>query len=62
MIVLTVEDKCQNCPDFSPTVDKIDCTTIGGDRNISQTVYCSKKSLCKGIEEYLKKKYDVETG
>lgn len=55
MIVLLVEDKCQNCPNFYPTVDKIDCTTIGGERNISQTVYCSERTLCKNIEEYLKK-------
>lgn len=35
MISLNVEEKCQNCPNFSPTVEQIDMTTIGGEKNIS---------------------------
>lgn len=35
MISLNVEEKCQNCPNFSATVEKIDMTTLGGEKNIS---------------------------
>lgn len=54
MILLNVEKKCQNCPNFSPTVKRIYVTTLGGEKNISQTVYCGEKDFCKNLEEYLK--------
>lgn len=54
MISLNVEEKCQNCPNFSPTVEQIDMTTLGGKKNISQTVYCKEKDFCENLEEYLK--------
>lgn len=56
MISLEVEDKCQNCPHFSPTVDAIDVTNIG-DRGtrLMQTVYCRNKDFCGDLEGYLRK-------
>lgn len=56
MISLTVEEKCQNCPEFSPAVERVDMTTLDGDKNIHQTVYCGNKSFCKNLENYLNKK------
>lgn len=53
MISLNVEEKCQNCPYFSPNVEQIDATTLGGDKNLVQTVYCRNKDFCNNIEEYL---------
>lgn len=32
MISLNVERKCQNCPNFSPAVERIDMTTLGGEK------------------------------
>jgi hypothetical protein len=54
MISLNVEEKCQNCPNFSPAVEQIDATTFGGEKNIIQTVCCREKDFCKNLEEYLK--------
>lgn len=54
MISLNVEEKCQNCPNFSPSVERIDMATLRGEKNISQTVYCIRKDFCKNLEEYLK--------
>lgn len=34
MISLSVEEKCQNRPCFSPNVERIDATTLGGDKNL----------------------------
>lgn len=56
MISLSVEEKCQNCPEFSPSVEQIDMTTLGGERSIQQTVYCANKHFCKNLEDYLKQK------
>lgn len=56
MISLSVEEKCQNCPEFFPVVDQVDITTLGGDKSIRQTVYCRNKSFCKDLEDYLSKK------
>lgn len=53
MINLCVEEKCQNCPEFSPTVEQVDTTTLDGDKSIQQTVYCENKSFCKNLEDYL---------
>lgn len=53
MISLSVEEKCQNCPYFSPNVERIDETTLGGDKNLMQTVYCGHKDFCNNIEEFL---------
>lgn len=53
MISLSVEEKCQDCPYFSPNVEQIDATTLGGDKNLVQTVYCGRKDFCNNIEEYL---------
>lgn len=55
MISLSVEDKCQNCPNFSPSVEQIDVSTLGEDKRIIQTAYCREKDFCKNIEDYLKK-------
>lgn len=54
MISLSVEEKCQNCPYFSPSVDQIEASTLGGEKNLMQTVYCGHKDFCDNIEEYLK--------
>lgn len=57
MIELNVEDKCQNCPYFSPSVDQIDITTFADKgKRIMQTVYCNNKDFCDNVEEYLKNK------
>lgn len=54
MISLNVEEKCQNCPNFSPCVNQIDTTMIGEKRKrIQQTVYCGNKDFCDNLEEYL---------
>lgn len=53
MISLSVEEKCQNCPNFSPNVEQIDATTLDGKKNLVQTVYCRNKDFCNNIEEYL---------
>lgn len=54
MISLSVEEKCQNCPYFSPNVWQVDTTTLDGEKNLIQTVYCSHKGFCNNVEEYLK--------
>lgn len=58
MISLNVEEKCQNCPNFSPTVDQIETTTIedmsNGRKKIIQTIYCRNKDFCKNMEDYLR--------
>lgn len=53
MISLNVEEKCQNCPYFSPNVEQIDATTLDGKKNLAQTVYRRNKDFCNNIEEYL---------
>lgn len=53
MIILSVEEKCQNCPNFSPNVERIDATTLDGKKNLVQTFYCRNKYFCNNIEEYL---------
>ena len=53
MISLSVEEKCQNCPNFSPNVEQIDVTTLGEEKNLVQTVHCGNKDFCNNIEEYL---------
>ena len=56
MITLQVEDKCQNCDNFSLTVDCIDITSLGDELpQLQQTVYCVNKSFCKKLENYLEK-------
>ena len=54
MISLSVEEKCQNCPYFSPCVDRIDSTTLGGEKNLVQTIYCESKDFCDNIERHLR--------
>ena len=55
MIKLDVKEKCQNCPNFSPTVNAIDITSFGDKgKKIMQTVYCSNKDFCNNIEDYLR--------
>lgn len=57
MIELQVENKCQNCPNFSPTVNQIDITSFGDKgRKYMQIVYCEEKDFCDNAEEYLKNK------
>ena len=47
MIELDVEEKCQNCPNFSPTVNSVNITTFGDKgKKLIQTVYCSNKDFC----------------
>lgn len=53
MITLQVENKCQNCDNFYPTVD-VRC--IGDELpRLQQTVYCRNKNFCKNLENYLEK-------
>lgn len=55
MISLSVEEKCQDCPNFSPQVSQIDMTAFGDRRKrVQQTVCCGNKDFCDNIEEYLK--------
>ncbi len=55
MIELQVEDKCQNCPNFSPMVNVIDMTSFGDKgKRLSQIVYCGNKDFCKNMEDYLR--------
>ena len=55
MIELDVQEKCQNCPNFSPTVNAIDITSLGDKgKKIMQTVYCSNKDFCDNIEQHLR--------
>lgn len=55
MIELDVQEKCQNCPNFSPTVNAIDITSFGDNgKKIMQIVYCINKDFCNNIEDYLK--------
>lgn len=57
MIELKVEDKCQNCPNFSPTVDVIDISKLEDkEKCLMQTVYCKNKDFCKNMENYLRNK------
>lgn len=56
MISLSVEEKCQNCPYFSPNVEQMDATTLEGKKNLVQTVYCGHKNFFNNIEEYLEKR------
>ena len=53
MISLNVEEKCQNCPYFSPNVEQIDTTSLGEKKRLLQTVYCDRKDFCDNTEEYL---------
>lgn len=54
MIELQVENKCQNCPHFSPEINRIDVTSFGDKgRRYIQTVYCGEKDFCDNLEEYL---------
>lgn len=56
MIELQVEDKCQNCDNFSPIVDRIDITCFGDESpQFQQNLYCRNKNFCKNLENYLEK-------
>ena len=56
MINLSVEEKCQDCPNFSPTVNSIE-TTCFGDKlpTFIHTVMCDNKDFCDTIERRLEK-------
>lgn len=43
MILLNVEEKCQNCPNFSPTVERIDMTTLGGEKKYKSNSLLQRK-------------------
>lgn len=65
MISLSVEEKCQNCPNFRPGLEVIDITTLedignGMGRRLSQTIYCENESFCKQLEDYLKQETEEE--
>lgn len=56
MISLEVEDKCQNCPRFSPELSVEDITTLEDKgKRLVQVIYCNNKDFCRDLEGYLRK-------
>ena len=56
MIRLTVEDYCQNCPEFKPYCNKFESETYCDNRpvhNVDTFVKCKKRHVCACIKEYI---------
>lgn len=57
MIVLDIEEKCQNCNRFFPELEVTDMTTVEDEEpNLMQRVYCENKRLCDDLENKFKNK------
>ncbi|MFQ9515317.1 MAG: hypothetical protein ACLRZ9_05775 [Eubacterium sp.] len=55
MIKLNVEEKCQNCPYFTPGIERTDITALGDkNKRLMQEIYCENKDFCDNIEVFLK--------
>jgi hypothetical protein len=52
MIILSVDEHCQECPDFTPDTRKI----FGDDKCILTEVTCSNKELCDRLKTFLQEK------
>lgn len=55
MIELRVEEMCQNCPHFRPTLERIDMGTFENPRNLMQIVRCGEKEFCDNMCDFLKR-------
>lgn len=57
MIVLDIEEKCQNCNRFFPELEVTDMTTVEDEEpDLMQRVYCENKRLCDDLENKFKNK------
>ena len=56
MIRLVVDDYCENCNEFEPDVEKMNCENIYGTEFTDTMITCVHKQRCKCIKNYLENK------
>ena len=56
MIRLVVDDYCENCNEFEPDVEKMNCENIYGTEFTDTMITCVHKRRCKCIKNYLENK------
>lgn len=57
MIMLDVEEKCQNCNRFFPELEVINMTTVEDEEpDLMQRIYCENRKLCDALEKKFKNK------
>jgi hypothetical protein len=62
MIELIVEEYCQECPEFSPDIDKdIARAWNNGKMIFNTTVFCKYAYRCKQMEKYFSRRW-LESG
>lgn len=64
MIILDVQDYCQNCKDFDADVEKPK-RVLSGDGNVLQTdtiIRCENRNRCEGIKKYLERQQENPEG
>ena len=55
---LLLQDFCSYCPDFSPEVEKIDCTSFAESTRYVNNIRCVNRKKCSRIAENLEKKIE----
>lgn len=48
---LLLEDYCAYCPNFEPTVEKIDVTRLGEATRYINNIKCVREEMCERIAE-----------
>lgn len=58
-IILDLEEYCDYCPDFEPSVNKLDITSCGdSERRVQSSIRCEFSDRCAAI--YNKAREDVK--
>ena len=52
-IIDGIQEKCQTCPRFTPTLNDVNFYTDNGVVEECVEVLCKNRDICDGIEEYL---------
>ena len=55
MIKMDFMPVCENCPQLEVTLDSIEFQRLGGEDEYYHTITCEHMSICKIMEEHLKK-------
>lgn len=58
---LRLQEFCEFCPDFKPSVDKVDCSDVGCTRFIN-SIHCINQERCRTIAANLKNRVTTNGG
>ena len=57
---LSLHDFCAFCPDFSPELEKMECSSLDGSVSCKTSIHCKNRSHCESIAINIRNQVKVD--